>query len=181
MLIGASSTTLIRASDSSDQTAFFQVTGSLLESACYLDPGSTYQELALGELNTASLGRPGDQGAPIALELKLRGCVRIDGGRQDAQTGSLLWNSVEPLVSLTFRAVVDPDSPDLVNVIGAGGFGLRLTDVQGADVRLGRMAPAWFLTPGDNQIIYYIRPERTTASLRPGHFRASLNVNLNYD
>jgi len=74
-----------------------------------------------------------------------------------------------------------PDTPELIKVEGASGVGLRLLDAQGNDVRLGRTAPAWFVSPGDNQLTYYIRPERTAAPLRPGAFRASLNVNLSYD
>lgn len=181
VLLGAGSAALSSAADRTDISAFFQVTGSLLESACYLDPASTYQQLDLGELNTASLGKPGDQGKPMALQLRLQGCVRVNGGHQDAQSGALVWSSVEPVLGVSFRAVNDADTPELVKVVGASGFGLRLTDVHGHDVRLGRQAPAWFLTPGDNQLTYYVRPERTAAPLMPGPFRASVNVNLAYD
>nr|NLU60341.1 hypothetical protein [Pseudomonas sp. BIGb0427] len=73
--------------------------------------------------------------------------MRVNGGRQDAQSGALVWSSVEPVLGLSFNAVADADSPELVKVIGASGFGLRVTDLRGQDVRLGRLAPAWFLTP----------------------------------
>ncbi|MGY1449358.1 fimbrial protein [Pseudomonas chlororaphis] len=163
------------------RSAEFQVTGTLLESACYLDPSSAYQSLSLGELSTTRLSHMGDQGTPVALHLKLQGCVRSDGGRHDEQQGALVWSAIEPVAAVTFKAVADTDTPGLIKVIGAEGFGLRLLDVQGNDVRLGRTAPAWFVSPGDSQLTYYIRPERTTAPLRPGAFRASLNVNLAYD
>ncbi|WP_152224313.1 fimbrial protein [Pseudomonas sp. SCB32] len=163
------------------QSAEFQVTGTLIESACYLDPSSTYQTLSLGELSTARLLRIGDQGTPVALHLKLQGCVRSNGGRHDEHQGTLAWSAIEPVVALAFRAVADTDTPELIKVVGAEGFGLRLLDVQGNDVRLGRTAPAWFVSPGDSQLTYYIRPERTAAPLRPGAFRASLNVSLAYD
>ncbi|MCK3843748.1 fimbrial protein [Pseudomonas sp. W15Feb34] len=163
------------------QTAEFQVTGTLLESACYLDPSSAYQTLALGDLSTAHLSRIGDQGTPVALHLKLQGCVRSDGGRRDDQQGTLVWSAIEPVATLVFNSVTDADTPELIKVVGAEGFGLRVLDVQGNDVRLGRSAPAWFVSPGDSQLTYYIRPERTAATLRPGAFRASLNVYLTYD
>ncbi|MEE1869160.1 MULTISPECIES: fimbrial protein [Pseudomonas] len=169
------------AADNPTHSAEFQVTGTLLESACYLDPSSAYQTLALGDLSTTRLLRLGDQGTPMALHLKLQGCVRSDGGRRDSQHGTLVWSSIEPVVELIFNAVSDPDTPELIKVVGAEGFGLRLLDVQGNDVRLGRVAPAWFVSPGASQLTYYIRPERTAAFLRPGAFRASLNVNLAYD
>lgn len=173
--------TLSHAADNVAQRAEFQVTGTLFESACYLDPSSAYQTLYLGDLNTARLLRVGDQGAPVALQLKLQGCVRSDGGRRDSQHGTLVWSAIEPVAALTFRAVADADSPELIKVVGAEGFGLRVLDVQGQDVRLGRTAPAWFVSPGTNQLTYYIRAERTAAPLRPGPFRASLNVSLAYD
>ncbi|MBP5133956.1 type 1 fimbrial protein, partial [Pseudomonas protegens] len=53
--------------------------------------------------------------------------------------------------------------------------------IQGRNLHLGQTAPVWFVTPGDSQLTYYIRPERTAAVLRPGAFRASLNVSLAYD
>ena len=181
LLCSASVSTLSHAAGSPAQTAEFQVIGTLLESACYLDPSSTYQTLSLGDLSTARLVRIGDQGTPVALHLKLQGCVRSDGGRRDEQQGTLVWSAIEPVAALAFNAVADADTPELIKVVGAEGFGLRLLDVQGNDVRLGRTAPAWFVSPGDSQLTYYIRPERTAAPLRAGAFRASLNVNLAYD
>lgn len=162
-------------------SAEFQITGTLLESACYLDPSSAYQQLSLGELSTARLLHMGDQGTPVPLHLKLQGCVRSDGGRHDEQQGALVWSAIEPVAAVTFMAVADADTPGLIKVAGAEGFGLRLLDAQGNDVRLGRIAPAWFVSPGDSQLTYYIRPERTAAPMRPGAFHASLNVNLAYD
>ncbi|AIL61832.1 fimbrial protein [Pseudomonas alkylphenolica] len=181
LLCSASVSTLSHAAGSPVQSAEFQVTGTLLESACYLDLSSAYQTLSLGELSTARLSRMGDQGTPVALHLKLQGCVRSDGGRRDEQQGTLVWSAIEPVAALAFNAVADADTPDLIKVVGAEGFGLRLVDVQGNNVRLGRIAPAWFVSPGNSQLTYYIRPERTSAPLRPGAFRASLNVNLAYD
>lgn len=163
------------------QTAEIQVIGSLLESACYLDTSSSHQTLDLGELNTASLAEIGDQDRPVPLQLKLLGCVRSEGGRRDDRLGTLYWSASEPVATLTFNAVSDPDTPELIKVVGASGLGLRVQDVQGRNLHLGQTAPVWFVTPGDSQLTYYIRPERTASALRPGAFHASLNVNLAYD
>ncbi|TLG91677.1 type 1 fimbrial protein [Pseudomonas edaphica] len=181
LLCCASVSTLSQAAGNSVQTAEFQVTGTLLESACYLDPSSAYQSVSLGDLSTIQLLDVGAQGTPVALQLRLQGCVRSDGGRRDNQHGTLVWSAIEPVASLTFNSVADADTPELIKVAGAKGFGLRLLNVKGQDVHLGRTAPAWFVSPGDNQLTYYIRPERTAAPLRPGTFRASLNVKLEYD
>lgn len=169
-----------QATDPTQNMAEFQVTGTLLESACYLDPSSAYQELVLGEQTTARLSELG-QGTPMALQLKLQGCVRVNGGRRDENDGNLVWSAIEPVATLTFNAVSDADNPELIKVVGADGFGLRLLDAHGHDVRLGRSASAWFVSPGSSQLTYFILPERTVAPLRPGSFRATLNVSLAYD
>ena len=181
LLCSASVPTLSHAADDLTRTAEFQVSGTLLESACFLDPASAYQHLSLGDLSTTRFARLGDQGTPVALHLKLQGCVRSNGGRRESQLGTLVWSAIEPVVELTFNGVTDADTPELIKVVGAGGFGLRLLDIQGNDVRLGSTASAWFVSPGDSQLTYYIRPERTAAPLRPGTFHASLNLRLAYD
>ena len=181
LLCCSSFSTLSQAAGTNVQTAEVQVIGSLLESACYLDTSSSHQTLDLGNLSTARLAQMGDQGRPVTLQLKLQGCVRSEGGRRDDRLGTLLWSASEPVATLTFSAVSDPDTPELIKVEGASGVGLRVQDVQGRNLHLGQTAPVWFVTPGDSQLTYYIRPERTAAPLRPGAFRASLNVNLSYD
>lgn len=164
-----------------DGTALILISGSLVESACQLAMSSTLQAIDLGELTSAQLQRAGDQGSAVALQLELQGCIRSEGGRQDSQLGTLTWSASEPVLSVTFRAVADSDTPALVKVQGAEGFGLRLTDALHRDVQLGRSAPPWFVAPGSNVLTYYIKPERTAAPLRPGNFQASLNIHLAYD
>ena len=181
LLCCASVSTLSQAAGKDIHSTEFQVIGRLLESSCYLDTSSGHQTLDLGDLSTAKLAKMGDQGRSVTLQLKLQGCVRSEGGRRDDRLGTLAWSASEPVVTLTFSAVPDPDTPELIKVEGASGFGLRVQDVHGHDLYLGQTAPVWFATPGDSMLTYYIRPERTAAPLRPGAFRASLNVNLSYD
>lgn len=159
----------------------FHVIGSLLESACHLDMSSSYQEVRLGEIGTADLPRPGDQGVPVAVELTLRGCVRTQGGRREPNGGALAWSGAEPVVGVTFRAQADPDTPELVGVRGASGFGLRLSDANRRRIALGQRTRAWFVAPGDAVLTYYVTPERTSAPLRPGHFQAYINLYMTYD
>ncbi|MBB1595790.1 fimbrial protein [Achromobacter sp. UMC46] len=167
--------------DTDDFTAQFHVIGSLLESACHLDMSSSYQEVRLGEVGTADLPQPGDQGVPVAVELTLRGCVRTQGGRREANGGALAWSGAEPVVGVTFRAQADPDTPELVSVRGASGFGLRLSDAHRRRITPGQQTRAWFVAPGDAVLTYYVTPERTSAPLRPGRFQAYINLFLTYD
>ena len=164
-----------------DFNAILHVTGSLLESACHLDMSSSYQEVKLGEIATADFARPGDQGTPVAVQLTLRGCIRTRGGRREANGGAMAWSDAEPVVGIKFRAQADPDTPELVGVRGARGFGLRLTDSQQHRIGLGVVSRARFVAPGDATLTYYVTPERTSAPLQPGNFQAYINLFLTYD
>lgn len=157
------------------------VYGELTESACRLDMASTFQDIALGTISTGSLQMPGDKGTSIPAVLYLRDCLPEHSQAVDVRTGQVLWSSDQPVVTVTFSAASDPDNPSLVQVAGASGFGLKVTDQNGRDVRLGGPGAPLFLTTGQNQLTYYITPVRTRAPLNAGAFRAQINFWLSYD
>ncbi|HGL5969497.1 TPA: fimbrial protein [Klebsiella aerogenes] len=157
------------------------VFGSLTEGACSLDMTSARQDVNLGNMTAASLGMPGDQGTPVAVTLKLRDCFRTRGESTDHRTGGLVWDSLQPVVTASFVAPADMYNPQLVAVRGAQGFGLRITDRQGRDVRLGDRGAPQFVTPGQDELVYRIIPERTAAPVTPGAWQSVVNFRLNYD
>ena len=157
------------------------VSGALTESACRLDMTSAYQAVRLGTVGTGRLQSPGDRGTPVAVQLKLRDCLRMSGRSLDARGGSLTWSASQPAVSVSFMAPADPDSPQLVQVQGAQGLGLRLLDERQRDVRLGSRGAPLLLTPGQSTLTYTVTPERTAAPLQAGLYRATVNFRLNYD
>ncbi|AYO39786.1 fimbrial protein [Serratia sp. P2ACOL2] len=157
------------------------VHGALTESACRLDMESAYQDVNLGDVGTGRLQNVGDRGTPVAVQLHLRDCLRMSGGSQDSRTGNLTWSASQPVVSVSFIAPTDPDSPGLVQVRGAKGIGLRLLDEQLRDVRLGEPGPSQWVTPGLATLTYTIAPERTAAPLQAGAYRATVDFRLNYD
>ncbi|EJO30312.1 fimbrial protein [Achromobacter marplatensis] len=161
--------------------ATFHVSGALLENACSLAMDSAYQEIWLGNTSTADLNRAGDQGAQVAIKLRLRGCVRTEGGRRDEHGGALAWSRAEPVIGVTFGASADMDNAELASVTGAAGFGLRLSDALRRPIDLNKPSRPWFVKPGDSVLTYYVTPERTSAPLRPGAFHAYINLYLTYD
>lgn len=167
--------------DARGPNAQFLVSGTLLENACSLAMDSAYQDIWLGDTGTAALHQAGAQGTPVAIKLRLRGCVRTEGGRRDEQGGALAWSSAEPVIGLTFRAPADMDNSELARVSGAAGFGLRLTDAQRRPIKLNQPSRPWFVQPGDSVLTYYVTPERTSAPLRAGAFHAHINLHLTYD
>jgi type 1 fimbria pilin len=158
-----------------------QVRGALTEGVCRLDMLSRWQEVELGATSTAELQHPGDHSVPVTFLLRLKDCSRKGGRLVDKRTGSVAWDSIQPVLSVRFQAQADTDNPELVGVIGAEGIGLRLTDYRGQDVRLGEQGPAQFISPAQDELVYNVSLERTSAPLTAGEYSATLNFVLEYD
>ncbi len=157
------------------------VSGVLTEGACRLDMQSAFQQVQLGTTTANILRTPGSQGTPVAVQLYLRDCLRSGGSQTDVRTGSKTYDRLQPVVSVTFRGVTDADNPDLLKVQGTSGLALRLLDGERRDVRLGSRGVPQYLTPYNSVLTYYVVPERTSAPLVAGAYRAVVNFGLNYD
>ncbi|MCR1574218.1 fimbrial protein [Klebsiella aerogenes] len=156
------------------------VRGALSESACRLDMSSVQQTVELGTVSTGQLRRDG-HGTPIAVKLILHDCLRSPSVGQDRWLSTQLWNPYQPSVTATFNGMSSPEMPGLLAVNGAAGMALRLSDEQGRDVRIGSRGIPLQLTPGENQIIFYITPQRTSGELKADAFFAQVSFQLNYD
>lgn len=159
------------------------VTGQLTEGACRLDMSSAHQAIELGNVTTSDFINDGDQGKPVAFQVRLRDCIRTQSSRRDNRTGNLVWSANQPVVSVAFLAPADADSPALIRLEGQdiSGVGLRLLDEQHQGVRLGTWNRPHLLTPGQDEMTFYVVPERTSASLVAGDFHATINFHLNYE
>ncbi|MFI8416178.1 fimbrial protein [Serratia sp. NPDC078593] len=157
------------------------VYGALTESACRLEMSSARQEIALGEIGTGRLLSVGARGEPVQFELRLVDCLRRSAGSRDERTGSLTWANNQPAMTMRFNSARDANNPQLVQVAGASGVGLRMLTVQGDDVQLGSRGKPVLLTPGQNSLTYTVVPERTSANLVAGRYRAVVDFHLSYD
>lgn len=157
------------------------VRGLLTEGACRLDMASAWQDVDMGSLTTSTLPAPGTEGEPVLVTLHLKDCIRTRGDSLDRWTGTNVWDTVQPVVTVTFVAPVDPDSPSLLKVAGTQGIALRVTDAAHRTVRPGERGAPLFVTPSSDQLIYTITPVRTAAELVPGEYHAVLNFGLSYD
>ncbi|CAM4155534.1 fimbrial protein [Serratia silvae] len=157
------------------------VHGALTESACRLEMTSAYQDIALGEIGTGRLQTMGAQGEPVRFELRLTDCLRSSAGSRNVRTGGLTWADNQPAVTVSFTAPRDADNPQLVQVRGVSGLGLRLENGYGQDVWLGSRGKPLLLTPGQDSLSYTVTPERTPAALVAGSYRAVVDFQLSYD
>ncbi|CAI2025856.1 PAP fimbrial minor pilin protein precursor [Serratia fonticola] len=157
------------------------VRGALTESACRLEMDSAYQDIWLGETATGRLQQIGAQGTPQGFELRLKDCLRSPVGSRDKRNGVLAWANNQPAVTVSFKASRDTDNPQLVQVQGVSGLGLRLIDSMGQDVRLGDRGKPLLLSSGGNTLTYKVLPERTPTSLVVGKYQAVVDFHLDYD
>lgn len=158
-----------------------QVRGALTEGVCRLDMLSRWQDVELGATSTAELQHSGDRSAPVAFMLRLKDCTRKGGSLVDKRTGSVVWDAIQPILSVRFQAQTNADNPELIGVTGVEGIGLRLTDYRGQDVRLGEQGPSQFIVPAQDELVYNVSVERTSAPLTAGEYYATVNFALEYD
>ncbi|UAN48718.1 type 1 fimbrial protein (plasmid) [Serratia sp. JSRIV001] len=156
------------------------VFGVMTESACRLEMPSADQTVDMGNIATGDLQQAGDRGTPVAVQLRLRDCIRGAANNQDTQ-GNVSWSPNQPAMSLTFVSEQDGANPQLVRAKGVNGMGLRLSDSAQRDMLLGQLAKPVFLTPGSDVLTYYITPERTGAPLQSGAYFANVNFRLSYE
>jgi len=157
------------------------ITGSLTESPCRLDMASADQVVSLGSLGTAQLQQPGDRGAAVLLELRLKDCLRIQTGQRDELVGKRAWGIEYPTGTVSFSALQDADTTGLVEVQGASGIALLLSDRQGKPVSLDLPGTPLMLSPGNNALVYRVTPVRTPAALQAGAYSAVIHFRLFYE
>ncbi|EKT60434.1 fimbrial protein [Providencia rettgeri] len=156
------------------------VKGALTESACRLAMSSANQSVNLGTIATGMMQQIGQTGASVAVELRLEDCLGGES-RERNKLGDLLWSSDMPAMKIRFIALVDRENPHLAAVTGATGIGLQISDAQRRPINLGQYSAPQLVSPGQNQLTYYITPVRTTSGLNPGAYYALLRFQVSYD
>lgn len=175
--LALASATAVAGSD----TLNLEVRGMMTEGACVLDVASSWQEIEMGDTSAALLKKPGDRGAPIPIVMHFKYCIRMRGNSLDVKTGTRTWDPIQPVLAVSFLAPADENNPQLVQVTGARGFGLRIVDAQQNDIRLGQRGKPQFAMPPSDELIWYVIPERTSEPLVKGAYQASVNFALEYD
>lgn len=157
------------------------VHGYLVEGPCRLELSSVYQEVNLGVTSSSRLLRKGDRGDPVPVIIKLRDCIRTTGYINNLQSGNLSTTEMQPIVSTGFFGVGVDDEPNLISVEGAAGVGLRILDKDFQPIKLGMNDTAQFLVPGDNELVFYVATERTSAPLSANAYQAMVGFTLRYE
>jgi type 1 fimbria pilin len=157
------------------------VHGVLLEGACRLDMRSVYQEVSMNGTTLGMLRKTGYGGEPVTFVLRLLDCQRTGGHEDDFKQGNATWDAIQPVITISFSGVSDPNNPSLLLMKGIEGAGLMIRDSNGDQIIPGERGIPQFVTPGSNQLIYQVIPVRTSAPLIAGTFRSVVDFKVNYD
>lgn len=156
------------------------VHGVLTESACRLEMSSAYQTVEIGGIDTGRLSQVGQLGTPVAVELRLEDCLMKESASRD-QRNNQLWSPQMPAMKIRFLAPADEQNPNLVGVFGVKGLGLQISDAHHTPIIPGEYSIPMSVSPGKNQLTYYVTPIRTPTALNAGAYYALIRFQLNYD
>ncbi|WP_162383170.1 fimbrial protein [Citrobacter sp. NCU1] len=155
--------------------------GSLHEGACQLDMHSAYQEVAMDNIPRGLLLHPGDNGVSVPFTLRLLDCQRTGGTQTNRTTQTVMWDPIQPVITVSFESAVNADNPSLLLMKGIKGVGLMIRDAKGRQVTPGERSAPQFLSLGDNQLSYTVTPVRTQGELVTGTFRTVVDFKVSYD
>ena len=155
--------------------------GALMEAPCRLDMTSAYQEVNMDFTAMSAHLKPGESGEPAMFSLRLLDCKRTGGNQDSARTGTAVWDAIQPVVTVSFVAPVDPDNPSLLLMKGVTGVGLMIRDGRGRVVTPGERGYPQFMAAGSDALMFTVTPVRTTAPLTTGTFRAVADFWMSYD
>jgi hypothetical protein len=80
-------------------------------------------------------------------------------------------DALQPIITVGFLAPADSDNPELFALEGTRGIWLRLTDLLLSTTSILVSGASPSLLPGNNELTWYVIPERTSAPLVHGPFK----------
>ncbi|MFU2316897.1 fimbrial protein [Rahnella sp. PCH160] len=156
------------------------ISGIMTEAPCAMDMTSNFQEIELGNLNNSQFIKPGDQGKKIDLIFKLHHCIVSQSRLQNLRSGAVSWSSDQPLLYMEFVSKRSDVNPDLVELKGVRGLGLRIFDENLHAIPLGKFSAPHFLNSGQNILKYSVAFERTAEKVTFAPFQATIDFRMYY-
>lgn len=161
-------------------TGTLYVHGDLLENTCRITMDSAWQDIDLGSTSRADVSLVGDATNPVTVKIYLHDCPELASRESNITPMTSTMSTRQPLYKARFVAVADGSNPDLIQVQGASGIALRLRDSYGETVKLSRMSDSLMLSPGQDEVVFTLQPERTGAAFAAGPYKAVINFSMIY-
>ena len=144
-------------------------TGSIIEAPCSITPGTSNQNIELGQVSATAL-KDGGKSTPVTFQIDLEKC--------DTAT---LKNGV----TATFTGPESSTSVDLLGITGsAKGASIVLTDGAGTPIKFGTATSPQLIMDGSNTLVFsaYLQGDATEgAVITPGEFTSIANYALAYE
>ncbi|MCB6146104.1 hypothetical protein LHK12_16815 [Providencia rettgeri] len=71
--------------------------------------------------------------------------------------------------------------PALGSCYRCSGIGLQLSNAARSPINLGEYSTPQLVSPGQNQLTYYVTPVRTSAQLNAGAYQALIRFQVSYE
>lgn len=164
--------------------------GSIIDAACSIAPGSQDQDVALGAI-AASLLEKGGKSDARDFQITLENCSLIsesgsgdadgdsDGGDDSGEPGRA---AAAKAVTVTFDGLKDGDMLALNPNSDAKGAGIVITDASYNPISLGKPSSVYALTNGKNILDFkaYLQGDGESP-VETGEFDAVVKFTLNYE
>ncbi|EOG1984937.1 TPA: fimbrial protein [Proteus mirabilis] len=167
----------VSANDSMGQLYIF---GTLTESTCHIEMNSLYQAINMENIQLSNLQKVGDQGKPIPFQIALSDCLETETILSNTK-GRTMWSSEQPGIKLKFIADTVPFYPQLAQVAGVNGIGLKISDHEGKTLALKEDSAPYFLQPGNMQLTFFVTPVRIAENINAGIYNSLISFELLYD
>ncbi|WP_196061722.1 MULTISPECIES: fimbrial protein [unclassified Serratia (in: enterobacteria)] len=144
-------------------------TGSIIEAPCSITPGTSNQNIELGQVSATAL-KDGGKSTPVTFQIDLEKCD-IAG--------------ITKGVTATFTGPASASNTDLLGITGsAKGASIVLTDGAGTPIKFGTPTSPQLIMGGSNTLAFsaYLQGDTDpTAVITPGEFTSIANYALAYE
>lgn len=145
-------------------------TGSIVDAPCSITPGTSEQEVKLGQVSQSVLKAQGSS-VPSKFDIQLQNCD---------------VSAVGKTVSITFAgtaAGTTGGDANLLGITGARGAGVAITDGSGTLITLGQKTGLRKMIQGDNTLNFsaYLKGLAASSAVVPGQFSSVADFVLDYE
>ncbi len=144
-------------------------TGSIIEAPCSITPGTSNQNIELGQVSATALKMVGNQ-LLLLSKSTLRNVIQL---------------GLTKGVTATFTGPASASNADLLGITGsAKGASIVLTDGAGTPIKFGTATSPQLIMDGSNTLVFsaYLQGDTgPTASIIPGEFTSIANYALAYE
>ncbi|MCL6722975.1 type 1 fimbrial protein [Klebsiella sp. T2.Ur] len=162
----------LSAKENSSTLGEVNVTGEIVEAACYVDPDDSNKFIEFGDISARAFNSKGNESLEKVFSIHLDGCQLVSIIHPDEDYHD---------VDFTFSGEMTDGDPGVIKTHGtAKHIGIRLYDRQGNALTLGRPTRHYSLISGDNTLTFRAEVVRTGSGMVNGEFNSVVHFVVGY-